>query len=274
MLDTASSRAYQRPDELHQSFFFEFLRAPWDAASFAQVIDRGLGDRRRPRLPRRLGAEQPRHAAFGHPVRRRRPRHRPRRHRPRPDPRPRGRAADAGAAGIGVSLPGRGARPARGHRPARTPPHRPDVPPHRRRPARPRRLPGSRCPGRRAADVLRLLPRRRARLRRGCRSPTGSPTTPSTGSSTAASPCCSLYREALALRHRVPATLGRTVPLVAHGARRARLHPRRRLRLRGQLLAPAGLRAPGSRPLLGSNPEVGEKLPPDSAVWSLLEGEA
>ena len=42
VLDAAELAAYQRPDELHQSFFFEFLRAPWNAASFAQVIDRGL----------------------------------------------------------------------------------------------------------------------------------------------------------------------------------------------------------------------------------------
>lgn len=42
VLDTAELAAYQRPDELHQSFFFEFLRAPWDAESLAQVIGRGL----------------------------------------------------------------------------------------------------------------------------------------------------------------------------------------------------------------------------------------
>jgi alpha-glucosidase len=43
VLDTAELASYQRPDELHQSFFFEFLRAPWNAASFQDVIDRGLG---------------------------------------------------------------------------------------------------------------------------------------------------------------------------------------------------------------------------------------
>jgi alpha-glucosidase len=42
VLDAAELAAYQRPDELHQSFFFEFLRAPWDAASLTRVIDRGL----------------------------------------------------------------------------------------------------------------------------------------------------------------------------------------------------------------------------------------
>jgi alpha-glucosidase len=42
LLDAAELAAYQRPDELHQSFFFEFLRAPWDAAAITQVIDRGL----------------------------------------------------------------------------------------------------------------------------------------------------------------------------------------------------------------------------------------
>ncbi len=42
VLDTAELASYQRPDELHQSFFFEFLRAPWNAESLSRVIDRGL----------------------------------------------------------------------------------------------------------------------------------------------------------------------------------------------------------------------------------------
>lgn len=42
VLDTDELAAYQRPDELHQCFFFEFLRAPWDAQVLAQVTDRGL----------------------------------------------------------------------------------------------------------------------------------------------------------------------------------------------------------------------------------------
>jgi alpha-glucosidase len=42
LLDAAELAAYQRPDELHQCFFFEFLRAPWDARSLSRVIDRGL----------------------------------------------------------------------------------------------------------------------------------------------------------------------------------------------------------------------------------------
>jgi glycosidase len=42
VLETAELAAYQRPDELHQTFFFEFLRAPWDARALSQVIDRGL----------------------------------------------------------------------------------------------------------------------------------------------------------------------------------------------------------------------------------------
>lgn len=42
VLDTAELASYQRPDELHQSFFFEFLRADWGAESLSQVIDRGL----------------------------------------------------------------------------------------------------------------------------------------------------------------------------------------------------------------------------------------
>jgi alpha-glucosidase len=41
VLDTAELAAYQRPDELHQSFFFEFLRAPWAVEELRGVIDRG-----------------------------------------------------------------------------------------------------------------------------------------------------------------------------------------------------------------------------------------
>jgi len=40
--DTAELAAYQAPGELHQCFYFDFLRAPWDAGSFAAVIERGL----------------------------------------------------------------------------------------------------------------------------------------------------------------------------------------------------------------------------------------
>ena len=41
VLETAELAAYQRSDELHQSFFFEFLRAPWDVEELRGVIDRG-----------------------------------------------------------------------------------------------------------------------------------------------------------------------------------------------------------------------------------------
>jgi alpha-glucosidase len=42
VLDAGRLAAYQRPDELHQSFFFEFLRTPWDADALHDSIDRGL----------------------------------------------------------------------------------------------------------------------------------------------------------------------------------------------------------------------------------------
>ncbi|MFF2923721.1 alpha-amylase family glycosyl hydrolase [Streptomyces celluloflavus] len=42
VLDPRELARYQRPDELHQSFFFEFLRTDWDAAAFRDVIGRGL----------------------------------------------------------------------------------------------------------------------------------------------------------------------------------------------------------------------------------------
>lgn len=43
VLDAEQLAQYQRPDELHQNFFFEFLRADWDDRTLHEVIDRGLG---------------------------------------------------------------------------------------------------------------------------------------------------------------------------------------------------------------------------------------
>jgi alpha-glucosidase len=43
VLDTEQLAQYQRPDELHQSFFFEFLRADWGDRTLHDVIERGLG---------------------------------------------------------------------------------------------------------------------------------------------------------------------------------------------------------------------------------------
>jgi alpha-glucosidase len=43
VLDTEQLALYQRPDELHQSFYFEFLRAHWDDQTLYDVVDRGLG---------------------------------------------------------------------------------------------------------------------------------------------------------------------------------------------------------------------------------------
>ncbi|HEY0472195.1 MAG TPA: glycoside hydrolase family 13 protein [Kribbella sp.] len=43
VLDTEQLAQYQRPDELHQSFYFEFLRAQWDGQTLYDVVDRGLG---------------------------------------------------------------------------------------------------------------------------------------------------------------------------------------------------------------------------------------
>jgi alpha-glucosidase len=43
VLDAEQLAAYQRPDELHQSFFFDFLRTSWDAEQLYDSIERGLG---------------------------------------------------------------------------------------------------------------------------------------------------------------------------------------------------------------------------------------
>ena len=42
VLDAAQLAAYQRPDELHQSFFFDFLRTGWGAEQLRDSIERGL----------------------------------------------------------------------------------------------------------------------------------------------------------------------------------------------------------------------------------------
>ena len=42
VLDTEELALYQRPDELHQCFYFEFLRAHWDDQTLYDVVDRGL----------------------------------------------------------------------------------------------------------------------------------------------------------------------------------------------------------------------------------------
>jgi alpha-glucosidase len=43
VLDTRQLALYQRPGELHQCFYFEFLRAHWDVQTLYDVVDRGLG---------------------------------------------------------------------------------------------------------------------------------------------------------------------------------------------------------------------------------------
>ncbi|TCO39040.1 alpha-glucosidase [Kribbella antiqua] len=43
VLDAEQLAQYQRPDELHQTFYFEFLRAQWNDQTLYDVVDRGLG---------------------------------------------------------------------------------------------------------------------------------------------------------------------------------------------------------------------------------------
>ena len=42
VLDAGQLAAYQRPDELHQSFYFDLLRTGWDAEALHDSIERGL----------------------------------------------------------------------------------------------------------------------------------------------------------------------------------------------------------------------------------------
>jgi alpha-glucosidase len=43
ILDPAQLAEYQRPDELHQTFFFRFLHAAWDRTSLVETIESGIG---------------------------------------------------------------------------------------------------------------------------------------------------------------------------------------------------------------------------------------
>jgi alpha-glucosidase len=42
VVDSEQLALYQRPDELHQSFYFDFLRARWDDQTLYQVVNHGL----------------------------------------------------------------------------------------------------------------------------------------------------------------------------------------------------------------------------------------
>ena len=164
---------YLRPDELHQAFHFDLLRAPLDARTLQRR------DRRRPCTTPRASAPAATWVLSNHdvvrgtryappPRARRRPLGPPAlargagRPRARPAPGPGRRPADAGAARVRLPLPGRGARPPRGRGPARRPCAR-----TRSASARAQTAAGtaaaSRCPGRhRAAVRLRPGGRRRA----------------------------------------------------------------------------------------------------------------
>ena len=160
---------YVRSDELHQSFNFAFLMAPWIADGAAQGdhrVDGGRGDVRRTadlgalqprRRPARLTARLPAGArpAADARDRGRRP---PAGRRDRSATSPRGHDADAGAARLGVPLPGRGARPAGGDAAARRRAPGPDVGPLGAHQPGSRRLPGpGPVGGRRAVVRLRAL---------------------------------------------------------------------------------------------------------------------
>ena len=183
---------YASPEGLGQAFNFDLLEAGWDATTFATIIDTNLELAAESGHVVHVGALQPRRGAARHPVRaarRHRPRRVARRRRRGPAPRrgarsPPGAGSDPahpGPARLRVPLPGRGARAARGGRPARRRPAGPDVPAVRRRAQGPRRLPGAaavddagpdarlRRPGRAPAGPRRLRPVRGASARRPTR---------------------------------------------------------------------------------------------------------
>ena len=157
-----------RPDEMHQAFNFAYLETEWDAAALRDVIDRVARGLRRRRRAEHVGAVEPR---------RRAPRVAPRadrrepagsRHRPglarqadprgRPAPRPRRDDAHARPARLVLPLPGRGARPARGHRPRRRRAPGPDLVPHRTASATAATAAACRCRGRATAPAYGFSP--------------------------------------------------------------------------------------------------------------------
>ena len=136
---------YVRPDEMHTSFNFDYLTAPWDARRLRAVVDESiaaLGPVGAPATWVLSSHDETRHvtrfgraytgAGFGGP-----PVPPDRRTGPRPPPGPGGPALHPGAAGLGLPLPGGGARASRGGGPARGGAAGPDVEairPHRPRP--------------------------------------------------------------------------------------------------------------------------------------------
>jgi alpha-glucosidase len=269
VLDAGELASYQRPDELHQSFFFEFLRAPWGAESLSQVIDRGLGkvaahdspvawvlnNHDMPRSVTRYGGGAPGVSAGDVDL---------------------GLTRGRAAALLMLALPG-SVYVYQGEELGL--PEVTDLPDevltdpmfHRTGGAR-RGRDGCRVPLPWSAghDSLGFCPE-------GAHSPTWLPQPDwfahysvdrqlESGES-----MLQLYREAIALRHRVPAlatsefrwlatepgvigfTRGDGFACIVNCSTRPVCAP------------------PGARLLLGSDTEVGEKLPPDSAAWFLLE---
>jgi alpha-glucosidase len=269
VLDAGELASYQRPDELHQSFFFEFLRAPWGAESLTQVIDRGLGtvaahdspvawvlnNHDMPRSVTRYAGGAPGITAGDVDL---------------------GLTRGRAAALLMFALPG-SAYLYQGEELGL--PEVTDLPDevltdpmfHRTGGAR-RGRDGCRVPLPWVAghDSLGFCPT-------GTHTPTWLPQPDwfthysvdrqlESGES-----MLQLYREAIALRHRVPA-------LSSSDFRWLPTEPGVLGFTRGDGFAcivncsPRPVCAPpGSRLLLGSDPEVGEKLPPDSAAWFLLE---
>ena len=237
--------SYVGPDQLHLSFNFALLYAPWDAEHMRATIDRTLARARRGRRARDLGVREPRRHPAADTLRRRR-----------------GRAA-AGArrgaaplrpAGNVVHLPGPGARARGGRPPGRGAPG-PGLPPHERRAERARRLPRADPLDEGAAGVRlhrrRALAADAAGLGRGQRRGAGR------GSGLDARPV-PLGAPAAAARRRL--RLARQ-PARDDGLRARRPRLRRQLRRRRAASCPEG------EILLASEPGITTTLPPNTAAW-------
>lgn len=269
VLDAEELASYQRPDELHQSFFFEFLRAPWGAEPLARVIDRGLGtvavhdspvawvlnNHDMPRSVTRYAGGAPGVAAGDVDL---------------------GLARGRAAALLMLALPG-SVYLYQGEELGL--PEVTDLPDHVLTDPMFHRTGGARrgrdgcrvpLPWAAGADALGFSPS-------GAHAPTWLPQPEwfvhysADRQREPGESMLQLYRDAIALRHRIPALSSSsfrwlaTEPGVLGFARSdgfaclVNFTPR-------PVCAPSG-----SRLLLGSDPEVGEKLPPDSAAWFLLE---
>ena len=169
---------YVRPDEMHTSFNFDYLTAPWEPRRLRQVIDESIAALDRVGAPPTWVLSQPRRDPARDPVRPRRERgrddglrHRAPAHRPGPGPAPgpRGRAAHPGAARLAPTSTRARSSGCRRSRTCRR--RRSRTRPGNGRATRPGAGTAAACRCRGTGERAAVRVHRRAASRRGCPSP-------------------------------------------------------------------------------------------------------